>query len=328
MNGHEEVERKKNEKINCFLRSNNDKPYLLSFKNYMGTNVALNTKYNYIRYVAKFMDWSNKKVEDLTLDDYTGFMSLYEDKVASHQIIVYSALKKFSSYLVASGRNMSHPMQYVPRPKFTEKIETIEKREHGWMNKREIKRYIDTVEAGARSERAKNRQENWKERDVFIILLFLNTGIRCAALCKLDVNSIDIVNKKLLVIDKGDKTKDFDLSDDLMFYAVQWLNKREELLNGAKEDALFISNRRERITYASVWNLVKKYAENIEDKNITPHKLRATYGTALYDSTKDVYFVQHMMGHSNPKTTEMYIRGQVNANGQKAADIMSKLTMR
>ena len=113
-----------------------------------------------------------------------------------------------------------------------------------------------------------------------------------------------------------------------MYYVVQWLNKRTELLNGKKEDALFISNRRERMDYQSVYVLVKKYADNIKDKNITPHKLRASFGTALYDSTKDVYFVQKMMRHSSPKVTEQYIRGQEDGNSQKAADIMSKITLK
>lgn len=328
MKGNEEIEKKKNEKINRWLNNNKDKPYLISFKNYMGKNVALNTKYDYIRYATNFMDWCGKEPGNLDLDDYTAYTSLFEDKTSSYQIALYSALKKFSDYLYASGKNTTNPMQYVQRPKFTESTETIEKRNKGWMNKKEIKKYIATVENGAKSTRAKNRQEKWKERDLLIILIFLNTGIRCTALCKLDVDSIDIKNKKLLVTDKGDKVTTFDLSEELMQYVIQWLNKRTELLNGKKEDALFISNRRERMDYQSVYALVKKYADNIEDKNITPHKLRASFGTALYDSTKDVYFVQKMMRHSTPKVTEQYIRGQEDGNSQKAADIMSKITLK
>ena len=328
MKGNEEIERKKNEKIRSLIEKNPDKPFLTSFKNYMGTHIALNTKCDYIRHVIKFVDWSNKELENINLDDYTGYLCCFEEYAAASQIAIYSALKKFSEYLFVSGKNTSHPMQYVKRPRFNERPETIEKREIGWLNKKEIKKYITSVENGTKNERAKHRQENWKERDLLIILLFLNTGIRCTALCKLDVDSIDLENQKLLVIDKGDKPKSFDLSDELMTHVYAWLNKREQLLKGEKINALFISNRRERITYRSVWQLVKKYAENIDGKDISPHKLRATFGTTLYDATKDVYFVQEMMGHTNPKTTEMYIRGQKNTNSQKAAEIMSKITIK
>ena len=326
MKGYEEIERKKNETINRLIEKNPDKTFLTSFKNYMGNHVALNTKCDYIRHVIKFTDWCAKDLSVISLDDYTGYLSLFEDYAAASQIAIYSALKKFSEYLFVSGKNGFNPMQYIKRPKFKESTETVKKRENGWLNKREIKKYIASVENGAQSERAKHRQENWKERDILIILLFLNTGIRCTALCKLDVNSIDIENQKLLVVDKGDKIKSFDLSEGLMTYVFQWLNKRQELLKDKKVDALFISNRRERITYRSVWELVKKYAENIDGKEISPHKLRATFGTTLYDATKDVYFVQEMMGHTNPKTTEMYIRGQKNVNSLKASEIMAKIT--
>lgn len=327
MKGHEEIEKKKVEKINRWIEQHKEMPYLIGFKNFMGRTAA-NTKYDYIRYATNFMDWCKKDVSQVNLDDYTEYMSLFENKCSSYQISLYSALKKFADYLYASEKNSTDPMRYVQRPKFKESIETIQKRDNGWLDKKEINKYIHTVEQGARSKRAKNRQENWKERDMLIILLFLNTGIRCTALCKLDVDSIDIENQKLIVIDKGDKIKEFDLSDELMSYVIQWLNKRTELLNGKTEDALFISNRRERINYQTVFVLVKKYAENIDGKQISPHKLRATFGTTLYDATKDVYFVQEMMGHSNPKTTEMYIRGQKNINSQKAAQIMSKITIK
>ena len=71
---------------------------------------------------------------------------------------------------------------------------------------------------------------------------------------------------------------------------------------------------------------MNKYSSNIKGKHITPHKLRATYGTQLYNATGDIYFVQECMGHSNPKTTEIYIRDTKNTT-KKASDIMKNLTL-
>ena len=97
------------------------------------------------------------------------------------------------------------------------------------------------------------------------------------------------------------------------------------MLDNKKEDALFISNRKTRMDQSSISDVVKKYSSVIDGKHITPHKLRATYGTQLYAKTGDLYLVQECMGHSNPKTTELYIRGQKNEATQKASDIMTKL---
>ena len=149
--------------------------------------------------------------------------------------------------------------------------------------------------------------------------------MRCSALYKLDVDNIDIVNKTVSVLDKGNKYKKYELSTDIITVVLDWLNDREKILGHKKEKALFISNERTRISQASIARIVKKYAYNIEGKNITPHKLRATYGTQLYNKTGDLYMVQECMGHSSPKTTELYIRGKKNESAKIAADIMNKI---
>ena len=325
MNGNDYYEDKVRNKIENLLKANNDKRYLRGFYNYM-TNLSINTIYDYIIYIINFIDNVRKPVEELNLDDYTEYLVTLTDKVTSYQITVYSALKKFSLYLKASGRNMSDPMQYVSRPRFIEKEETKIKRENNYLEKREIKKYLCDIDNGVGSRLAKARQEDWKARDKAIIVTLLNTGMRCAALYKLNVDNINMETKKLTTVDKGRKYQEYFLSDDLLEVLSDWLIEREILLDGKEEDALFISNRKTRMDQRSISRVVTKYASNIEGKNVTPHKLRATYGTQLYAATKDLYFVQSCMGHSNPKTTELYIRGQKDSSRQTASELMSKIT--
>ena len=160
-------------------------------------------------------------------------------------------------------------------------------------------------------------------------MIFLNTGIRCSALIKLDVNNIDIENSEIVVTDKGGKINKHMISDDTKQCLIKWLSYREELLKNNilqnNEDALFISSHKRRMSPQAVYDIVKKYTVGINGKNISPHKLRATYGTQLYNETKDLFFVQEMMGHSNPKTTTLYIRDKSNMK-EKASTIMANLT--
>lgn len=325
MNGNDIYEYKIRNKIENVLKVNNDKKYLRGFYNFM-TNLSVNTVYDYIMYIINFMEKNNKPVEKLNLDDYTEYLATMTDKASSYQITIYSALKKFSVYLKASNRNINDPMQYVNRPKFIEKEETKIKRENNYLEKREIKKYISNINNGIGSHRAKARQEEWKNRDKAIILLLLNTGMRCAALYKLNIENINIEEKKLVTIDKGRKYQEYFLSEELLDVLKNWIDERSILLNGKDEEALFISNRRSRMDQRTISRIVEKYAFNIENKHITPHKLRATYGTQLYASTKDLYFVQSCMGHSNPATTELYIRGQKNSSRQTASELMSNIT--
>lgn len=328
MNGKEVYEEKIKQKIEALIKENSDKPYLKGFYNFMGNSLSCSTKFNYVYFVVAFMNYTQKKVEELDFDDYTEFMSSISNTTSSHQIGVYSGLKKFAKYLVASRKTDYNPMEHIARPKFIEKEETIKKREKGYLEKKEIKKYISSVKNGVGSDKARAKQETWKERDLLIILLFLNTGMRCSALFKLDVNSIDLDNKTLIVSDKGDKIKQYVLSEELIGHIKAWLTVRDILLDDKNENALFISNERRRMCQRTINRIVSKYAADIKGKNISPHKLRATYGTQLLEETRDIYFVQQCMGHASPSTTELYIRGQNKGNEVKACDIMSRITFK
>ena len=53
--------------------------------------------------------------------------------------------------------------------------------------------------------------------------------------------------------------------------------------------------------------MVKKYTRSVTTlKNITPHKLRSTYGTNLYQETGDIYLVADVLGHSDVNTTRKH----------------------
>ena len=267
------------------------------------------------------------------MDDFSGYMMKIqknqngENSTSSYKIAAYSALKKYGKYLVASNQLERNPMDYIDRPKPVESEKTISKREIGYLSKKEISKYVTSVEYGAGTSRSRNRQKNWKERDMAIIMIFLNTGIRCSALMKIDIDSIDFEKRTLTVTDKEELVNQYDLSEELLDIVKVWIDKRKDILNGSETDALFISNRKTRMDQRSIYDVVKKYAEGIKGKHITPHKLRATYGTQLYDATRDIYFVQGCMKHSNPKNTELYIRVTKNQT-KTASDIMKNITMR
>ena len=330
MNGNIEYENKYQRKIDGLLSSNSK---LYGFYSFIG-NKSISTIYNYLLHVNGFLIYTkNKPSNKLNVDDFAGYMMKIqrnqkgENSTSSYRIAAYSALKKYGNYLVASNQLERSPMDFIDRPKPIESQKTIEKRSEGYLSKKEIPKYITAIEYGAGSTRSRNRQKEWKERDMAIVQLFRNTGIRCSALMKIDVNSIDFKNNILTVTDKESYVNQYELSSELIDIIEKWLVKRNSLLQGKKEDALFISNRRVRMDQGSIYKVVNKYASDIKGKHITPHKLRATYGTQLYDATRDIYFVQECMKHSNPKTTELYIRGNQNQT-KKASDIMRNLTIK
>ncbi|MEE3308892.1 tyrosine-type recombinase/integrase [Sharpea azabuensis] len=324
MDGNEVFDNKYIGKLNAVYDTNQDKPYLVGFADFISEK-SYSTVYAYVGRVARFMNDVNKKPSELTLDDYTAFLAKEKNKTASYQIVVYTALREFSRYLSATKVNTLNPMQYKKRPKFKESNKTKQKRENGYLEGDQLAEYISNVENGICG--MKTADKAWTLRDYFVVMLFLNTGMRCAALWKLNVDNIDIENKVLKTIDKGEKVQIYPLSDKMIEITKRWLADRELKLNGKHEDALVISKYLTRISQGCIADIVTKYAIDIKGKHITPHKLRATAITAVYEgSGKNIYVAQQFAGHSNPKVTELYVRGQKDKARELGADIMSKIT--
>lgn len=320
MNGNEMYNSMNINRLNNIIK-NSKYDCLKGFCSY-NSQLSNTTIYNYINNIILFLDYVDKSESELTIDDYTGYLYSIRSLTPSYQIGVYSALKKFSMYLFITNRNSSNCMMYVSRPKAKERQETIEKRENGYLTKTEIKKLLKNVSSGVGSSKAKNKQYDWKYRDELILMIFLSTGIRCSALYKIDVDNIDLKNKTLRITDKGSYVNEYVLSDELIQYIELWIEKRNKLVDST-EKALFISNQRTRLSTQAITKIVKKYSYNISGKNITPHKLRATFGTQIYNNTHDIYLTQKAMNHSNPQITELYIRGEASKSKKTASEIMN-----
>lgn len=325
MNGVEFYSNKIEDRINNLIQENEiDMPYLRGFYYFIKDSLTESSAYKYLGHIIRFMNDIEKNIYDIEIDDYLYYLgNTNRRKSSSYQITVYSALKKFSEYLYITRKNSLNGMEHIKRPKFKESEQTIKKREIGYLDKNEIKTYIATVKNGTGSSYAKARQEKWKDRDLAIILIFLTTGIRCSALFKLDVSSIDFDRHILMVTDKGNKVIEYLLDSEVEKIIKEWLFQREKIITDNNQ-ALFISNMKKRMSVEAISLIVKKYSINIDGKHITPHKLRATYGTQLYNETHDIRFVQSCMNHNSPKTTELYIRGNQDTDKQRAAQIVSK----
>ena len=75
-----------------------------------------------------------------------------------------------------------------------------------------------------------------------------------------------------------------------------------------------------RINVRTIENLVKKYAGSaVPLKKITPHKLRSTYGTMLYQNTGDIYLVADVLGHKDVNTTRKHYAAMSEENRKMAA---------
>ena len=116
--------------------------------------------------------------------------------------------------------------------------------------------------------------------------------------------------------------------ESIVYFGIEVQNALQDYLeirNGiipeeGHEGALFLSMQNKRISVRAVENLVKKYASKVTSlKKITPHKLRSTYGTTLYQETGDIYLVADVLGHKDVNTTRKHYAAQADDRRRQAA---------
>jgi len=319
-------------KIADVISKNPDKPYLEGFKNWAksGTKRSRRTIYNYLLYVLHFLNYVQKDITEIELDDYTSYADAQSKLSSSNQIAKYSAIKCFAKYLKASRKIKYNFMEDAERPKFIESQETKEKRQRKHLTIKQMHQMFRNIEIGVGNERALWLQNEYRSRDMAIVMVFLTTGIRITALKNMNVSDVDFENSCIRVTDKGDKVNLHNIPEETKTVLRKWLLKREEILTKANkmdEQALFISNEKRRLSDTGIRSVVDKYSRSITDgdEKITPHALRATFGTLLYDRTHDIELVRQQMNHESVATTQRYIRGNEEANRKRTADVMGSI---
>ena len=145
-------------------------------------------------------------------------------------------------------------------------------------------------------------------RDKAMLELLYATGIRVSECVGLDITDVDFRNNGIKVHRKGGAEVVVYFGDEVRTALLNYLEERNtiEAVEGST-NALFLSLQKKRIGVRAVENLVKKYSKLITTmKNITPHKLRSTYGTSLYRETGDIYLVADVLGHKDVNTTKKH----------------------
>ena len=151
--------------------------------------------------------------------------------------------------------------------------------------------------------------EKTKNRDLAILTLLLGTGIRVSECVGLDLQDIDFKNNGITVTRKGGNQMAVYFGEEVENALKTYLytTRKQTVPLSGHENALFLSTQRKRMGVQAVENMVKKYAREVTpNKKITPHKLRSTYGTALYKETGDIYLVADVLGHKDVNTTKKH----------------------
>lgn len=139
-----------------------------------------------------------------------------------------------------------------------------------------------------------------------IIYTFYLTGLRAAELISLDDSMVDFVSRELKVTGKRDKQRVVPFGEELEKMLREYIGRRDAAVS-REDDALFVSGKGRRVTYAQVRKLVKENLQAVSSLDkCSPHVLRHTFATAMLNHDANLESVKKLLGHQSLNTTEIY----------------------
>ncbi|MCF2649937.1 tyrosine-type recombinase/integrase [Niallia circulans] len=228
----------------------------------------------YVHSIKQFSDWLEGAGADLSnyaRSDVQQYIDYLVSRRKSPATVnkIWNAIKKYS--------------------KWSQQVNTIEDisvvKPTNYKN--EAPKALDRLELN-RLIREIDRTEN--KRDMAILQVLLNTGLRLSELVALDISDIEVSERKgqvTVIKGKGNKQRTVPLNKEARRALVKYLEERSD-----NEEALFLSNRGKRISVRTVQYLIEKQGFNV-------HALRHTFITGLVRNGQDISVIQSLSGHSS-----------------------------
>ena len=277
-----------------------------------------------------FRDWSIDaftvdvldQITAVDLEEYEEYLKVYQagDKTETNGERglkrKMSSLRSFYAYYFKREMIHTNPTVLVDVPKIHQK--SIIRLEAD-----EVALLLDYIEHGGDDLTGQKKvyYEKNKDRDLALVTLLLGTGVRVSECVGLDIEDVDFKNNGIKVTRKGGNEMVVYFGPEVEKALKNYLEVRKNIIPvEGHEHALFYSTQRKRIGVQAVENLVKKYARQVTTtKKITPHNLRSTYGTALYQETGDIYLVADVLGHKDVNTTKKHYAALDDSRRRQAA---------
>lgn len=265
--------------------------YALNLKEFI--TFILNDRNNSPDYKPDLTKCDEIFFKSITLNDaykYLSYCKNNKKNSAATRSRKASAIRQFFKYLTDNRRILEgNPMEILDSPKI----------------KKTLPKYL-TLEQSVEllnSVDGKNR-----ERDYAILTIFLNCGLRLSELVGLNFSDINLKENTVRILGKGGKERMVYLNDACVSALESYLKIRPR--EGVKDkDALFLSNRLERVSSRTVQHIVETFLKKsgLDNLGFSTHKLRHTAATLMYQyGGADVLVLKDILGHENLSTTEIY----------------------
>ena len=244
--------------------------------------------------LAAWLEEAGLSVLTATTDNLHEFIcELHELGISPRsQARILSGIKSFYKYLKIEGLIEVNPTLLLDSPRIGRRLPEV-------LSVDEINDMVDVIDM-TKAEGQRNRA---------IIETLYGCGLRVSELCNLQIDNINFDEQFIVVIGKGDKQRLVPMSPVSVEEIKQWLVDRADInIRRGEEGVLFVSRRGRRLTRVMIFYIVRQLAEAAGvRKPISPHTLRHSFATHLFEGGANLRAIQQMLGHESISTTEIYL---------------------
>ncbi|AGA60056.1 site-specific recombinase XerD (plasmid) [Thermobacillus composti KWC4] len=275
---------------------------------------SMGTVEGYHRTISRLSTWLKENrnitnIQDVTADDIEAFLNTlrhpptvdyptgrpYE---ATTRAAMISAIRHFFEWAVKKKYLEFDVSQLIEYPSLKE----------------QLPKSLSVEDAEKLMETAKKRK--LAERDYLMTRIFLTLGVRVSELVGMNEEDINESTGEVLIRGKGNKERRLPLTPKIVQALDAYRPVRRKILEIRKrkdEPALFISEKRgTRLTRRGAELIIEEIAKESGIKynfNVSPHKLRHTAATILYnDGEADLLAISELLGHKDPSTSKIYTK--------------------
>jgi integrase/recombinase XerC len=205
----------------------------------------------------------------------------------------YRALRAFTNFCLGEGLLDETPLKNVKSPRVpTDQVQPF--------TNQQVQALVDAARRGRMAE-----------RDVAMVMVLVDTGLRVSELCGLKVSDADKGTGELTVTGKGNKRRQVYMG--LATRRVLWRYVEAERRDAEGADALFVSvggtQVRGALTPNGVFQIIQKLgqAAGVSGVRCSPHTLRHTFAVNFLRNGGNLFELQQLMGHADLTVLRRYV---------------------
>ena len=264
--------------------------YITSLKN---NNYSQNTIKTYSSIIHKFTTYLKNQIAIYNEKEFIKYFNSYilylkqvKNVSQNYIYLVTVVVKKFLEF------NNIHFLDSITTPKRI-------KSPPNFLTQKEVKQLLDSITWDENSD--SDFRIITKLRDKLIVTLLYSSGLRVSELINLTVDNVNFEGKQLSIVGKNN-SRVILLDESTKQLIQKYLEKRTQ-----KSNYLVVNKSGNPLTPRYVQLMIKKYGnESGIEKKITPHILRHSYATHLFEQGVNIKIIQQLLGHSNLSTTQIY----------------------